>query len=427
MKESVFLTEGTGSLGTELAAKLCRMPDIKVYVSARGKNPEEAYCRLRRSWHHDKILCDSVGKTIFPVCSDVSLPGPGLREEDRAVIRDTVTLIIHSGAGTGFAGSFREKENSNHKGTENLLAFARGIKNLRHFVYISPAFGEKNKADENLVNDFGLPYSICRPGILAGDSVTGWTRDFKSGYAVLKRMLLGRVTVWPVSPDTPLNIVPADYAADFVLEICFAENAACRTFRLICPEECRPRAGELAEFVRVWAKENLAADIPGPVFVPAPGFAAGQVSDGADADRICVPFDRDWREYAARILAFASRKNFMKQSGQTVFEQAYVRRADKRHPVNYYNVSAEGITPVSGPEANRQIKKIYNALWAWGIRKGDRIALTGINSVEYLLPERCGGKNLCRNPAEKRPCRFRIRRIWQPSATHPGPRGSQRA
>ncbi len=32
-----------------------------------------------------------------------------------------------------------------------------------------------------------------------------------------------------------------------------------------------------------------------------------------------------------------------------------------------------------------------NALWAWGIRKGDRVALTGINSVDYLALEQAVG------------------------------------
>ncbi len=75
----------------------------------------------------------------------------------------------------------------------------------------------------------------------------------------------------------------------------------------------------------------------------------------------------------------------MSQTGRSVFEQANIRRNSTRHPVNYYNVASDGIHKVSGPEANVRIEEIRRALLAWGIRKGDKVALTGINSVEYML------------------------------------------
>ncbi|MBR0282664.1 MAG: AMP-binding protein, partial [Oscillibacter sp.] len=74
-----------------------------------------------------------------------------------------------------------------------------------------------------------------------------------------------------------------------------------------------------------------------------------------------------------------------------VFEQARVRRESGRYPICYYDVSADGIRKVTGPEANRRINKITSALWAWGVRKGDRIALTGVNSVEYMALEQALG------------------------------------
>jgi long-chain acyl-CoA synthetase len=54
-------------------------------------------------------------------------------------------------------------------------------------------------------------------------------------------------------------------------------------------------------------------------------------------------------------------------------------------------VSAEGISTVTGQEANERIDRIYNALWGWGIRKGTKVALTGINSVDYMTLEQALG------------------------------------
>lgn len=443
MGDTFFLTGGTGSLGTELAAGLCRMPDTRVYALVRGSCREEAYHRLRGVWHHDKALYESIGKQIIPVCGDFTVHGLGLSNEDRSEIEDAVTVVIHAGAETGFTKSSYELEITNHTGTRNMLTFAGGIRDLRRFVYVSTAYVagqkkgivmendpvavefsslyEKSKAKaETLVRASGLPFSICRPGMIVGDSETGWIGTFNTIYYVLKQMLLGKMPVLPVSPDTSLNIVPGDYVAESILKICFADEAAGKTFHLTCPEENRPKAGELAEFVRSWAKDNLSENIAGFVFAPIPVlgkagiihnsrpgskrksginnmmtlmpyFFGEQIFDRTNTDSICGAYDKDWHEFAGRLLDFACRKNFMRQTGRTVFEQACVRRESKRFPIKYHDVSSDGISTVTGPEANKRIRLIYNALWAWGIRRGDRVALTGINSVDYMTLEQAIG------------------------------------
>ena len=443
MSDTVFLTGGSGFLGTELAAGLCRMPDIRVYALVRGESPMEAFHRLRGAWHHDRLLYDSIGKTVIPVCGDFTVPGLGLSDGDRRVVEDEVTLIIHAGAETGFTKSSSELAKTNHAGTENMLAFARELNRLRRFAYISTAyvsgqkkglvteeeptaakfstFYEESKANaEALVRASQIPYAVCRPGMIVGDSRTGWIRTFNTVYYVLKLMLLRKMKIFPISSGTALNIVPVDYVADAVLRICFSEKAAFRTFHLTCPNDLCPKAGELAEFVRSWAKENLNEDLPRPVFAPVqalhkaglihnagsggrkktlagnlltimPYFFGEQIFDRTNTDRICGPYDKDWRDFAAKLLALACRRNFMRQSGQTVFQQACVRRASTRYPVCYHDVSANGISTVTGQEVNERISGIVNALWAHGIRKGDRIALTGINSVDYLTLEQAIG------------------------------------
>ncbi len=443
MKETIFLTGGTGFLGTELASKLIKMPNIIVYALIRAADREEAYHRLREAWYHDKELYGSIGDKIIPVCGDFTVSGLGLNEEDRRCLADTVNLVIHAGAETGFLKSMHELSVTNFEGTRNMLVFAGSIKNIRRFVYISSAYVagqkkgvvteeepigtefssnyEKSKAHaEALVRASGLPFSICRPGMIVGDSVTGWIRNFNTVYYVLKLMLLKQMPVLPVSPDTKLNLVPGDYVADAVLKICFSENAEGKTFHLTCPESLSPKAGEIAEYVRVWAHKNLAENLPKAVFLPIPAlkkaglkanrnegrkkksysrnlltlmpyFFSEQIFERRNTDGICGTYDKEWHEYIDQILTFACRKNFMRQTGQTVFEQAMVRRSNSRYPITYHDVTADGINDVTGQEANEQIKRIYNALWAHGVRKGDRVALTGINSVEYMMLEQAIG------------------------------------
>ena len=443
MADTVLLTGATGFLGTELAARLIREPGLRLYALVRAADEAGAAHRLRSAWHYDGDLCGQIGKRVVPVPGDFTEPGLGLGEKYRKILSDAVTLVIHSGAQISFLKSLDEFRKVNTAGTEKMLSFASGLRLLRRFVQVSTAyvagqkrgivteeephaeafstFYEQSKAEaEDLVRASGLPFSICRPGMIVGDSKTGRVRNFNTIYYVLKQMLLGKMRIFPISPDTKLNLVPVDYVADAVEKVCFSAEAAGKTFHLTCPISAAPGAGELAEYVRNWAKKNLALNLPKAVFLPMPAlkkagllhnqnkaegksgylnnlltllpyFFAEQVFDRTNTDQICGPYPLSWKDYLGPLMDYACRKNFMHQTGQTVFEQARVRRESRRFPVNYYDVTAKKIQKVSGPEANKRIDRILDALWALGVRKGDRIALTGVNSVDYMALEQAMG------------------------------------
>ncbi|MGX8706870.1 MAG: AMP-binding protein, partial [bacterium] len=331
----------------------------------------------------------------------------------------------------------------NTEGTRNALAFAATIGGLVRFVYVSTAYVagqrrgviredeptadafsslyERSKAKaEALVRASGLPFAICRPGMIVGDSRTGWAKNFNTVYYVMKRMLLGKARALPVRKDQRLNIVPVDYVASAVAKIGFSDAAGGKVFHLTCPTAMQPTAGELVEYVRVWANENLGVRLPKPLFLPlgvvkklglshnaktgekrrtplanlltlAPYFFSKQDFDRTNADAVAGPYALDWRDHIDALLSFACRVNFMRQTGQTVFEQAMVRRASTHSPIHYYDVMSDGLRRVSGQAVNARVKEIAAALRSWGIHKGDRVALTGINSVDYLALEQAVG------------------------------------
>ncbi len=444
MADTILLTGATGFLGTELAEILIRHPEAeKIYALVRAADAAQAAHRLRAAWYHERRLYEAVGDCIIPVTGDFTKAGLDLDDRMFPEIRDSVSLVIHAGAEIGFTRGRQEYGDTNIRGTKNMLDFAAGLPRLRRFVHISTAFVagqisgivkeedpsgrdfsnfyEQSKARaEDLVKESGLPYSICRPSMIVGDSRTGWIKSFNTVYYVLKLMLLGRLRVLPLSPDTSINIVPGDYVADAVTRISFSEEALGKTFHLTCPKEVAPTAGALAAYVREWAKKNLETDLPGPVFrsVPAlkhagllynrktserrkgfatnlltlsPYFFSAQDFDRTNTDLICGDYDHLWTHYIDRLLCFACRKNFMRQTEHTVFEQALERRESSRYPINYYDISGKGLRKYNGSEVNERIRKVYDALWSWGIRKGDRIALTGINSVWYMVLEQAIG------------------------------------
>lgn len=443
MADTIFLTGGTGFLGTELLARLIHIEDVRIYVLIRAGSEDEAYHRMKAAWYHDRELYHAIGECIIPITGDFSKEGLMLDEDHRVMFAHDVTLVIHAGAEIGFQKDKNELITTNYIGTKNMLSFAHTIQNLRRFVHISTAYVagrtsgvimenepagkafssiyEKSKAKaEMLVRNSSLPHTICRPGMIVGDSATGWVRSFNTIYYVLKLLLSGDMRVIPVHKDTPVNIVPCDYVADSVIKVCFADEAAGKTFHLTCPGEMAPKAEALVEYVRAWAKRELGVDLPKPRYMPfkvlkdagliynrkeegrkksymtnlltlLPYFYSDQEFDRTNTDSICGAYHIRWRNYMDHLLTFACRKNFMRQTGQTVFEQAMVRRASSRYPICYYDITPDGIRRIPGPKANERIEQIVNALWALGIRKGDRVALTGINSIDYMTLEQAIG------------------------------------
>ncbi|MBQ9642860.1 MAG: AMP-binding protein [Lachnospiraceae bacterium] len=443
MKECILLTGGTGFVGAELAAGLARKADKTVYVLVRAADDAQALHRLKAAWQHDPALYRAIGHQMLPLPGDFAKPGLGLHREMLQELQQNVTKLIHAGAEISFDKSKAELQKTNVDGTRNMIDLARSLPHLKHFVYLSTAYTagqkkglileddlpgslfsshyEESKAEaETLLRSSGLPFSICRPGMIIGNSRTGRVRTFNTIYYILKQVLLGKMRFFPIHKDTPLNLVPVDYVADAVLKIAESDSADGMTFHLTCPAEKAPTAGELCDAVIDWAAQNLSVKLPRPIFLPLPGlktlglaynkkedqkeknslnnllillpyFYAEQQFDRTHTDMLCGTAFPDWRDSLGAQLNFACRKNFMRQTGQTVFEQAMVRRESRRYPITYYNITSEGIQAVKGPEVNKQIQKIRNALWAWGIRKGDRVALTGINSVDYLALEQAIG------------------------------------
>lgn len=443
MTGSIFISGGTGFLGTELCARLLDICDSPIHVLVRAADQAEALHRLREAWQHDGALYASIGTRAFPVVGDFTQPGLGLDAEAADRLRRQASHVFHVGAEVGFQKGEAELMAVNREGTRNMLAFAGTLEGLQRFVYVSTAYVagqrsgvireddpvgtafsslyERSKAEaEGLVRAFELPFVICRPGMIVGDSRTGRAKNFNTVYYVMKRMLLGRLRVLPVKRDQRLNVVPVNYVAEAVAKLGFSEASEGRTFHLTCPTAMQPRAGELTDYVRAWAAKNLGVRLPRPAFLPlnavkrlglihnekpgekrrtplsnmltlAPYFFSDQDFDRTNTDAVCGPYALDWRDAIDALLTFACQANFMRQTGQTVFEQAMTRRASARHPIHYYDVTSDGLRRVSGREVNERVATIANALRSWGIHKGDRVALTGINSVDYLALEQAVG------------------------------------
>src|SRR5690606_27677850 len=118
------------------------------------------------------------------------------------------------------------------------------------------------------VRNSGLPLSIFRPGMIVGDSNTGYIKTFNTFYAPIRLYLSGKHRILPVDPSTKINIIPVDHVAQAVVKLTFNGDAEGLTFHLTSPYDSLPTVGELIKFLRQWSGEKLDFNLPQPIYAP---------------------------------------------------------------------------------------------------------------------------------------------------------------
>ncbi len=399
-----------------------------IYTLVRAESEEEASSRLRALWWNDSLLTHSVGRRIIPVIGDITKSMPNHLDE-------TITHVIHCAAETGLQKSREELWRINVEGTRQVIQLAKSLPHLKRFTYVSTAYVagiqsghimeddplptrfyslyEQSKAEaEGIVRASSLPFTVCRPGMIIGNSLTGRTRNFNTVYYVLKLMLQRKLRILPVSSRQRVNVVPVDYVAQQVVDLTINPIAKGNTYHLTAPTDCLPQVGELIEAVRAWAKDNLGINVPKPLCVPIPllrtigkHYNAGRhakshsllsnltalmpyflddhVFDRTNTAQIAGEYALDWHQFLPTLLDFACRHNFMRLSGQTIFQQAVRRRNSHHHPITYYNITSHGTERITGNKMNTIVSGYVERLHQLGVKPGDTVALSGINCAEH--------------------------------------------
>ena len=444
MPAAVFLTGGTGFVGTHIARQLIEQTDSRLIVLVRGENQENAILRLKRAWWEWPVLSQYIGNRIEVLVGDLSKPNFLLGKDDYSRLVQNITHIIHAAANTTPNLPYKELYSINVLGTKNIIDFAKaiehdhGIERLSHISTAYVAGKRKGKIDESTLSSesgFSSIYektkyesetlvdnakdelhtSIFRLGLVIGDSKNGAAKTFNTIYYLLKQYFSGKLRFIPTSSNFKINAVPVDYVAEAVTKLTFDERAVGLTFHLTPSLEKAPTAGQLVGFVRAWAQENMKLNLPKVLFIPtatkamhssmqlqstlklsdkktreafkilSPYFSQNQEFKRENTDRLLGKYNHNWQEILPTILQYAVYYSFFHRSERTVHEQILYRLQSKVKPINYHEITKERIINYDGQTIRNEMFSAAAAMKTMGIRKGDVVAVVGFNNLRYLI------------------------------------------
>ena len=441
---TVVLTGSTGFLGAHIASRLIKETDHTIVALVRAESKEAAVRRLLREWWDWPELIKALDNRIKVITGNISEPQLGISDTDYEYLVHNLTHIIHTAADMRLNGPIEELRKTNVAGTAHVLKLAydvhqdHGLTRLSHVSTAYVAGGRKGEIPEDsLTDEYGfyskyelskyegeklvqearqqLPISIFRPGLVVGDSKTGAIKTFNTLYYPIRLYLTKRPFIIPCSPNLRINMVPVDYVADTISRLTFVSEAEGLNFHLVVPWEKLPTSRELIVFLQAWAGKRMHINLPHPIFLPlpvpatraryraqsyinpggrsaleglltiAPYFNENRRFRRDNCDRLLGSYDFKWQETLSALMEFAVSRSFMHRSERTVHEQILYRLKSRSLPVTYYDVVKGEIIKNDSKVVRETMLMAAAAMYAMGIRKGDRVAITGLNSTRYLI------------------------------------------
>ncbi|KAJ8933768.1 hypothetical protein NQ314_013802 [Rhamnusium bicolor] len=214
---------------------------------------------------------DTFEHRLLGTIGDISLPGLGLKEEDKEELIAEVDCVMHFAATVRFDEKLRTATNINVRGVRDVLRLCRQMKKLRAVLHVSTAFsncdkktidetfyeppisGEKlitlvdclddEKLDaftQTLLGEFpntyaftkcvaedivriegkNLPVAVYRPSIVIAtvrEPVAGWIDNVYSATGVLLGVAVGLLRTLHGRKENHADMVPADYVVNSCL------------------------------------------------------------------------------------------------------------------------------------------------------------------------------------------------------------------
>jgi len=259
VNETYFITGFPGFLATRLVKRLAREESrfILLAEDALVTTAREAVEKIARENGSD-------AKNFWVLKGDISEPDLGLSANELDFAQQETTNIFHLAAIYDLAVDCGVASHVNVEGTFNVNQFAKSVKQLRRYNYVSTCYvaGKREGLilETELHHDQGfrnhyeetkylaelevdamkshMPITIFRPSVVCGHSQTGETAKYDGVYYLIHylRKWPGGLTLLNIgNRDVRLNLVPFDFVVEAMAALAKDERAVSATVQLADP------------------------------------------------------------------------------------------------------------------------------------------------------------------------------------------------
>jgi thioester reductase-like protein len=264
---TIFMTGGTGFLGTHTLSDLLALTDAKIVCLVRAADPEQGRERLLDGLRRHRLLetdeaVERAMRRIEAVVGDISKPRWGLTEAAWKELAAKVDVVYHGAAIVHFTKPYVDLREANVDGVREALRFALAekVKPLHYIsslgIFTAEDYGDRLIREDEVVETpkgldggyvqskwvadkivsdalrAGMPIAIYRFGLLTGDTIHGMDDSDN----LVMRFVRGVVQLGaaPLS-DVMIECTPVDYAARALVQLSSNPSAFGRTFHLANP------------------------------------------------------------------------------------------------------------------------------------------------------------------------------------------------
>jgi thioester reductase-like protein len=260
INKTVFLTGFPGFIAGRLVERLAR-EDVQFYLLVQKQFVEKAIAEVEIIAQRSQTPLENFAL----IAGDITRKDLGIEAEDLETLRDEVTDVFHLAAVYDLAVDKELAYKVNLDGTRNVCQFARSVKNLRRYNYISTCYvagkREGRILESELEHQAGfrncyeetkylaeleverlkeeLPVTIFRPSVVVGDSQTGETAKYDGIYYLIHYLrkspgLLRFINVG--NAKVKLNLVPVDFVVTAIAALSEDEASIGKTIALADPD-----------------------------------------------------------------------------------------------------------------------------------------------------------------------------------------------
>ncbi|XP_060876849.1 fatty acyl-CoA reductase wat-like [Metopolophium dirhodum] len=270
---TVLITGSTGFLGKMLTEKLlrsCPVDSIAILVrSKKGLSASQRVAEIYKQALFDRLRSEKSDfiESIRIIDGHLEESSMGLSPSDREWLIDNVNFVFHCAATIKFNEPLDLASQINVQGTENVLALASQMKNLKGFVHVSTAYSHCPRSEikeefydvpitakelknvvvdeesttkvlknwpntytftkavtENMIQTNGnhLPISIFRPSIIGctkSEPEPGWLENMNGPTGLVTGVMVGFLRTVPNIGSNITDIIPADYTVNALISV----------------------------------------------------------------------------------------------------------------------------------------------------------------------------------------------------------------